>query len=175
MKKINLQNKFNKFPWIKNNKHLYLWQKGNTGIPIVDAGMRQLYKTGWMHNRVRMIVGSFLTKNLLLHWKHGEEWFFDTLVDADVGSNSAGWQWISGCGADASPYFRIFNPITQSKNFDADGLFIKRHIKELKDLDKKEIHDPSEKIRDQLNYPKQILDLKESRLRAIDAFSAAKN
>ena len=118
MTKNPIQNKFNKFPWLKDNKNLKKWQKGLTGIPIVDAGMRQLYETGWMHNRVRMIVGSFLTKNLLLNWKHGEEWFFDTLVDADIGSNSAGWQWIAGCGADASPYFRIFNPILQGQKFD---------------------------------------------------------
>ena len=174
-----IQNKFNKFPWIKNNKHLNLWQKGITGIPIVDAGMRQLYKTGWMHNRVRMIVGSFLTKNLLLHWKHGEEWFFDTLVDADVGSNSAGWQWISGCGADASPYFRIFNPILQGQKFDPNGDYVREFVPELKKIPTKYIHNPWQmplidqetyKFKIGENYPSPVVDLKETRDRALSAF-----
>ena len=174
-----IQNKFNKFPWVKNNKNLYLWQKGNTGIPIVDAGMRQLYKTGWMHNRVRMIVGSFLTKNLLLHWRHGEEWFFDTLVDADIGSNSAGWQWISGCGADASPYFRIFNPILQGQKFDPNGDYVREFIPELKKIPTKYIHNPWQmplidqenyKFKIGKNYPSPIVDLKETRERALSAF-----
>ena len=121
----NLNRNFDAFPWDNNKELIRAWQLGQTGYPIVDAGMKELYTIGWMHNRVRMIVGSFLTKNLLLHWKNGEEWFFDTLVDADVGSNSAGWQWISGCGADASPYFRIFNPILQGQKFDPDGDYVK--------------------------------------------------
>ena len=174
-----IQSKFNKFPWIKNAKNLSLWHNGKTGIPIVDAGMRQLYKTGWMHNRVRMIVGSFLTKNLLLHWKNGEEWFFDTLVDADVGSNSAGWQWISGCGADASPYFRIFNPILQGQKFDPDGDYVKEFVPELNNIPKKYIHNPWEmSMEDQkkynfeigTSYPAPIVDLKETRNRALSAF-----
>ncbi len=174
-----IQSKFNKFPWIKNNKHLSLWHKGQTGVPIVDAGMRQLYKIGWMHNRVRMIVGSFLTKNLLLHWKHGEEWFFDTLVDADVGSNTAGWQWISGCGADASPYFRIFNPILQGQKFDPEGEYVRKYVPELKHVPKKHIHNPWEmslshqeeyKCKLGKNYPLPIVDLKDSRNRALAAF-----
>jgi deoxyribodipyrimidine photo-lyase len=102
-----------------------------TGYPIIDAGMRQLYETGYMHNRVRMIVGSFLVKNLLIHWKYGQEWFWDTLVDADIASNSASWQWVAGTGADAAPYFRIFNPVTQSKKFDPNGDYIKKYIPEL--------------------------------------------
>ena len=179
MTKNPIQNKFNKFPWLKDNKNLRKWQKGLTGIPIVDAGMRQLYETGWMHNRVRMIVGSFLTKNLLLHWKHGEEWFFDTLVDADIGSNSAGWQWISGCGADASPYFRIFNPILQGQKFDPTGEYVKKYVPELKNVKDKFIHNPWEMLEEnQLNsgcrigkdYPNPIVDLKETRNRALSAF-----
>ena len=179
MNKNPIQQKFNKFPWLKNNKNLKKWHKGFTGIPIVDAGMRQLYETGWMHNRVRMIVGSFLTKNLLLHWKLGEEWFFDTLVDADIGSNSAGWQWISGCGADASPYFRIFNPILQGQKFDPKGEYVKKYIPELKNVTNKFIHNPWEMPEEsQINsgcrigkdYPYPIVDLKETRNRALSAF-----
>jgi len=116
----NLQKKFDRFPWQDDHEALIRWQRGRTGYPIVDAGMRQLWRTGYMHNRVRMIVGSFLVKNLLLHWHHGEDWFWDTLVDADLANNSAGWQWIAGCGADAAPYFRIFNPVTQGQKFDPD-------------------------------------------------------
>ena len=126
--------------------------------------MRQLYKTGWMHNRVRMIVGSFLTKNLLLHWKNGEEWFSDTLVDADVGSNSAGWQWISGCGADASPYFRIFNPILQGQKFDPDGDYVKEFVPELNNIPKKYNFEIG------ISYPAPIVDLKDTRNRALSAF-----
>ena len=174
-----IQEKFKNFPWLKDNKNLKKWQKGLTGIPIVDAGMRQLYKTGWMHNRVRMIVGSFLTKNLLLHWNNGEEWFFDTLVDADIGSNSAGWQWISGCGADASPYFRIFNPILQGQKFDPKGDYVKKYIPELNNVIDKYIHNPWEMSKESQNicgckigkdYPEPIVDLKETRNRALSAF-----
>ena len=167
--------KYDQVKWRDDEEDFVAWKKGETGFPIIDAAMKQLLNTGWMHNRLRMIVAMFLSKNLLIDWKRGEEFFMQNLIDGDHASNVGGWQWSASTGVDAAPYFRIFNPITQSKNFDADGLFIKKHITELKDLDKKEIHDPSEKIRDQLNYPKQILDLKESRLRAIDAFSAAKN
>jgi len=179
MTKNPIQNKFNKFPWLNDNKNLKKWQKGFTGIPIVDAGMRQLYETGWMHNRVRMIVGSFLTKNLLLHWKLGEEWFFDTLVDADIGSNSAGWQWISGCGADASPYFRIFNPILQGQKFDPKGEYVKKYIPELQNVTNKFIHNPWEMPEENQischcrigkDYPSPIVDLKETRNRALSAF-----
>ncbi len=179
MNKNPIQIKFNKFPWLKDNKNLKKWQKGVTGIPIVDAGMRQLYETGWMHNRVRMIVGSFLTKNLLLHWNYGEEWFFDTLVDADIGSNSAGWQWISGCGADASPYFRIFNPILQGQKFDPKGEYVKKYIPELQNVSNKYIHNPWEMSEENQisfgcrigkDYPLPIVDLKQTRNRALTAF-----
>ncbi len=179
MTKRPIQDKFNKFPWLKDNINLKKWKTGYTGIPIVDAGMRQLYETGWMHNRVRMIVGSFLTKNLLLHWKLGEEWFFDTLVDADIGSNSAGWQWISGCGADASPYFRIFNPILQGQKFDPNGAYVKKYIPELKSVLNKFIHNPWEMSDENQkssgciigkDYPSPIVDLKETRNRALSAF-----
>ena len=164
-----------KIKWRFDKDEFESWKVGKTGFPIIDSAMRQLKTEGWMHNRLRMVVAMFFTKNMLHDWRLGEAFFMENLLDGDFSSNNGGWQWSSSTGTDAAPYFRIFNPITQSKNFDADGLFIKKHIKELQDLDKKEIHDPSEKIRDQLNYPKQILDLKESRLRAIDAFSAAKN
>jgi len=118
----NLQTKFDRFPWRDDDQEmLKRWQFGQTGYPMVDAGMRELYETGWMHNRVRMIVGSFLVKHLRLHWHHGERWFWDTLVDADLANNAASWQWIAGCGADAAPYFRIFNPITQATKFDPNG------------------------------------------------------
>ncbi len=161
--------------WRFDKNEFEAWKTGRTGFPIIDSAMRQLTAEGWMHNRLRMVVAMFFTKNMLHDWRLGEAFFMENLLDGDFSSNNGGWQWSSSTGTDAAPYFRIFNPITQSKNFDADGLFIKKHIKELKDLDKKEIHDPSEKIRGQLNYPKKILDLKESRLRAIDTFNAAKN
>ena len=161
--------------WRFDKEEFEAWKTGKTGFPIIDSAMRQLNAEGWMHNRLRMVVAMFFTKNMLHDWRLGEAFFMENLLDGDFSSNNGGWQWSSSTGTDAAPYFRIFNPITQSKNFDADGLFIKKHVKELQNLDEKEIHDPSEKIRDQLNYPKQILDLKESRLRAIDAFSSAKN
>jgi deoxyribodipyrimidine photo-lyase len=175
----NLQKKFNNFKWLNNQDHLKNWQKGMTGYPIIDAGMRQLYETGYMHNRVRMIVGSFLVKNLMIHWKYGQEWFWDTLVDADIASNSASWQWVAGTGADAAPYFRIFNPVTQSKKFDPNGDYIKKYVPELKNIPVKYIHLPSELETDSLssygikldhNYPKPIVDLSITRERALDAF-----
>ena len=121
-------------------KALKAWQKGNTGYPIVDAGMRELWTTGWMHNRVRMIAGSFLVKDLLIDWREGASWFWDTLVDADLASNTMGWQWVSGCGADAAPYFRIFNPWLQAKNYDSSGVYILRWIPELKNVKLDDIH-----------------------------------
>ena len=141
--------------------------------------MKELYEMGWMHNRVRMIVGSFLTKNLLLHWKEGERWFFDTLVDADIGSNSAGWQWIAGSGADASPYFRIFNPILQGKKFDPKGEYVKKFIPCLDKIPEKFIHSPWEMTVEEQekynfilgrDYPKPIVDLSYTRKRALEAF-----
>ena len=161
--------------WRFNQDEFDAWKEGKTGFPIIDAAMKQLNTEGWMHNRLRMVVAMFFTKNMLHDWRQGEAFFMESLIDGDFSSNNGGWQWSSSTGTDAAPYFRIFNPTTQSKNFDSDGLFIKKHIKELRDLDNKEIHDPSEIVRKHLNYPIQILDLKESRLRAIDAFNVAKN
>ena len=177
--KENLQKKFDNFPWEENNESLIKWQKGETGYPIVDAGMRELWKTGYLHNRVRMIVGSFLVKNLLLHWHHGQEWFWETLVDADLANNSASWQWVSGSGADAAPYFRIFNPVTQGEKFDPNGDYIKHYIPELKNLNGKFLYAPWEAQESVLqtagielgkNYPKPIVDLKLSREKALAAF-----
>ena len=128
-----------------------------------------------MHNRLRMVVAMFFTKNMLHDWRLGEAFFMQNLIDGDFSSNNGGWQWSSSTGTDAAPYFRIFNPLTQSKNFDSDGLFIKKYLNELSDVDIKEIHDPLDKTRFNCNYPSKILDLKESRLRAIDAFNEAKN
>ena len=164
-----------KIKWRYNQEELNAWKQGKTGFPIIDSAMRQLASEGWMHNRLRMVAAMFFTKNMLHDWRLGEAFFMESLMDGDFSSNNGGWQWSSSTGTDAAPYFRIFNPITQSKNFDANGLFIKKHIPELQNLDKKEIHDPSEKMRDHLNYPNQILDLKQSRLRAVEAFNAAKN
>ena len=161
--------------WRFNEAELQAWKNGKTGFPIIDSSMRQLKNEGWMHNRLRMVVAMFFTKNMLHDWRLGEAFFMENLIDGDFSSNNGGWQWSSSTGTDAAPYFRIFNPITQSKNFDSDGSFIKKHIFELKDLDKKEIHDPSIKIREHCKYPYMILDLKSSLLRAIDAFSEAKN
>ena len=142
MTKGPLRPEFESFPWRHDATMLKAWQQGRTGYPIVDAGMRELWATGWMHNRVRMIVGSFLVKHLLLDWKLGAEWFWDTLVDADLANNTMGWQWISGCGADAAPYFRIFNPIMQSQKFDAEGDYIRKWIPEISKLSNKDIHTP---------------------------------
>lgn len=133
---------FNAFPWQNNPAHLRAWQRGCTGFPIVDAGMRELWRTGWMHNRVRMVVASFLIKDLRIHWRAGEDWFWDTLVDADLASNAASWQWVAGCGADAAPYFRIFNPVTQSQTHDSDGDYIRRWVPELEKLPPQMIHAP---------------------------------
>lgn len=137
-----LKEKFNDFPWKKNSRALKAWQKGMTGYPIIDAGMRQLWKTGWMHNRVRMVAASFLVKDLMVPWQDGAKWFWDTLVDADLANNTFGWQWCAGCGADAAPYFRIFNPETQSKRFDPKGEYIRKFVPELKDLPDRWIHAP---------------------------------
>jgi deoxyribodipyrimidine photo-lyase len=169
----NLQKKFDRFPWHSDAGLLGRWQKGLTGYPIVDAGMRELWHTGYMHNRVRMIAGSFLVKNLLTDWREGEAWFWDTLVDADLASNSAGWQWIAGSGADAAPYFRIFNPVTQGRKFDPDGAYVRRWLPELDALDDRYLHCPWEapaSARSNLGYPEPVVDLKVSRERALAAF-----
>ncbi len=177
----NLQSKFDNFPWVDNDHLLKAWQKGLTGIPMVDAGMRELWQTGYMHNRVRMVVGSFLVKNLLLDWRHGERWFWDTLVDADLANNSASWQWVAGCGADAAPYFRIFNCVTQGEKFDPDGDYIRHYIPELKNLNNKYLYSPWTAPSDVLSqagiqlgkdYPNPIVDLSESRNIALDAFKS---
>jgi deoxyribodipyrimidine photo-lyase len=184
MPRKNLQSKFDAFPWQDDDEALSRWQKGQTGYPIIDAGMRELWQTGYMHNRVRMIVGSFLVKNLLLHWHHGEDWFWDTLVDADLANNSASWQWIAGCGADAAPYFRIFNPVTQGQKFDSDGEYVRQYVPEIANLPDKFIHTPwlaSETILKEaklelgVDYPMPIVDLKESRERALAAFKQISN
>lgn len=137
-----LRAEFTHFPWKKNEKQLRAWQKGMTGIPIVDAGMRQLWQLGWMHNRVRMIVASFLVKDLMIPWQEGAKWFWDTLVDADLANNTLGWQWCAGCGADAAPYFRIFNPYTQSKKFDPEAEYVRQFVPELKNLPDQFVHAP---------------------------------
>ncbi len=165
-----LQEKFAGMPWRTSAKDLQAWQRGMTGFPIVDAGMRQLWRTGWMHNRVRMIVASFLVKHLLLPWQDGEKWFWDTLVDADLANNSASWQWVAGCGADAAPYFRVFNPILQGEKFDPRGDYVRAFVPELKDVPDKFIHKPWDaKMR--LDYPAPIVDHAAGRMRALDAFA----
>ena len=174
MLKSNYSKKFDKFPWQKNFKFLNAWKKGLTGYPIVDAGMRELYSTGWMHNRVRMIVGSFLVKHLLINWKEGEKYFRNCLLDYSPASNVAGWQWVAGCGADAAPYFRIFNPILQGEKFDKEGEYVKRWVPELKNLSKKFIHKPwelnDEKFKLGRDYPHPIVKHEEARSKALNAF-----
>jgi deoxyribodipyrimidine photo-lyase len=139
----NFREKFDKFPWFYDKEILQKWQKGETGYPIVDAGMKELWATGFMHNRVRMIVGSFLIKDLLIDWRIGEEWFWNCLVDADLANNASGWQWVAGSGCDAAPYFRIFNPTLQSERFDPEGNYIKKWLPQLKNLPKDLVHQPS--------------------------------
>jgi deoxyribodipyrimidine photo-lyase len=169
-----LDQRFAKFSWRKSEKDFRAWTRGQTGIPIVDAGMRQLWQTGWMHNRVRMIVASLLIKHLGIHWQDGEEWFWDTLVDADLASNSANWQWVAGCGADAAPFFRIFNPVLQGKKFDPQGAYVRRFVPELKAVPDKYIHSPWEAPVPPKNYPAPIVDLAEGRDRALKSFKALK-
>ncbi|GAA0858925.1 deoxyribodipyrimidine photo-lyase [Aliiglaciecola litoralis] len=180
----NFNSKFNQFHWRNKSQDLTDWQNGMTGVPMVDAGMRELWQTGYMHNRVRMIVGSYLVKNLMTHWHQGEAWFWDCLLDADLAANSASWQWVAGSGADASPFFRIFNPVTQGEKFDPKGAYVREYCPELKDLPDKYIHKPWEApehiLRDAgitlgKDYPHPLVDLKESRQAALDAYSAAKD
>jgi deoxyribodipyrimidine photo-lyase len=174
---------FRQFPWKENQTALTAWQKGQTGYPIVDAGMRELWATGWMHNRVRMIVASLLVKHLLQDWRAGEAWFWDTLVDADIANNAAGWQWVAGSGADASPYFRIFNPMTQGENFDPKGAYVRKWVPELARLPDSLVHRPFDAPREMLNacgvilgktYPHPIIDHATGRQRALDALASLK-
>ncbi len=175
----NYNSKFDGFDWRSSDADIPAWQRGRTGFPIVDAGMRQLWQTGYMHNRVRMIVASFLVKNMLVHWRHGEDWFWDCLVDADLANNSASWQWVAGSGADAAPYFRIFNPVLQSEKFDPDGEYLVRYCPELEGLPTKYRHKPWEAKAEMLeaagielgvDYPEPMLDLKTTRERALERF-----
>ncbi len=177
----NLQSSFDAFPWKRDDKALHAWQRGKTGYPIVDAGMRELWHSGVMHNRVRMVVASFLVKHLLIDWRDGEKWFWDTLVDADAGSNPANWQWVAGSGADAAPYFRVFNPILQGEKFDPDGDYVRRWVPELTRLPNKFIHQPWEATPLELaaagvelgtSYPHPIVDHKLGRERALKAYAS---
>jgi deoxyribodipyrimidine photo-lyase len=182
----NLQAKFDRFAWDTDadSELLKAWQKGQTGYPIVDAGMRELWQTGYMHNRIRMVVASFLVKNLMLDWRLGRDWFWDTLVDADLASNSASWQWVAGCGVDAAPYFRIFNPVLQGEKFDKQGEYTRKYVPELASLPDKYLFKPWDAPQSVLtdagillgkHYPKPIVDIKVSREAALNAYQALKN
>jgi deoxyribodipyrimidine photo-lyase len=175
-----LRPEFRDFPWTSDRSHLAAWQRGATGYPLVDAGMRELWQTGWMHNRVRMVAASFLVKHLLIPWQEGEAWFWDTLVDADAANNAASWQWVAGCGADAAPYFRIFNPVMQSAKFDSEGAYVRRYVPELAKLPDAHVHAPWEAPDDLLaaagvelgvTYPRPIVDHKVARDRALAAYA----
>lgn len=176
-----LDARFAQLRWSRSRKYLRAWQRGLTGYPIVDAGMRQLWHTGWMHNRVRMIAASLLTKNLQTHWLAGAQWFWDTLVDADLANNTLGWQWTAGCGADAAPYYRIFNPVLQTERFDPQRRYLRRWLPELAQLPDRWIHQPwaappeilaAAGVRLGRFYPRQIVDFRESRKRALAAYAA---
>lgn len=170
-----LRREFEHMPWDDNETFLKAWQKGQTGYPIIDAGMRQLWKTGWMHNRVRMIVASFLIKDLFIDWRVGEAWFWDTLVDADPASNAASWQWVAGCGADAAPYFRIFNPTLQSQKFDPKGEYIKTFVRELHNTPSHAIHEPWKGLAQaSFSYPKPIVNHDLCRKKALQLYATMK-
>jgi deoxyribodipyrimidine photo-lyase len=178
-----LRREFERFPWQHDEATLKAWQRGQTGYPLIDAGMRQLWHTGWMHNRVRMIVASFLVKDLLIPWQEGAAWFWDTLVDADLASNSLNWQWVAGCGVDAAPYFRIFNPILQGEKFDPEGHYVRQWVPELQDLPNTVIHKPWQ-APDYLlrkahiilgqTYPHPLVDHQQARTRALAAYHQLK-
>jgi len=179
-----LRDNFARFPWKRDKKLLQSWQRGKTGYPIVDAGMQELWRTGWMHNRVRMIVASFLVKDLLIPWQDGARWFWDTLVDADLANNTLGWQWAAGCGADAAPYFRIFNPVLQATKFDPEGAYVKKWLPALRGFASPEIHklfelDDEQRLRAGVTlgnqYPKPVVDHAEARDAALEAYAMLKN
>ncbi|WP_313894206.1 deoxyribodipyrimidine photo-lyase [Psychrobacillus sp.] len=179
-----LREKFKKFPWRGSDEEFLKWQKGLTGYPLVDAGMRELWETGTIHNRIRMVVASFLTKHLLISWEEGSEWFKKTLVDFDAANNAMGWQWVAGSGIDAAPYFRIFNPIIQSKKFDPDGIYIRKWVPELAKIPSKYIHEPWKAPKNVLmecdvvlgkTYPLPIIDHSFARMRALEAYAQIKN
>jgi len=181
---VNFKPGFDRFAWREDAEGLKAWQRGLTGYPMVDAGMRQLWATGWMHNRVRMIAASFLIKHLLIHWREGEAWFWDTLLDADLANNAAGWQWTAGTGADASPYFRIFNPFSQGEKFDPKGDYIRRWVPELAGLPNKVIHRPWEATSFELStagitlgttYPRPTVDHASARARALSTYARLKD
>ena len=168
--------KFRRFPWRRAYREdLHAWQRGRTGIPIVDAGMRQLWQTGWMHNRVRMLAASLLVKNLLVPWLEGARWFWDTLVDADLANNSMGWQWTAGCGADAAPYFRIFNPVLQGQKFDPAGDYVRRWVPELAGVPDRYVHCPWQWRGGRLGYPAPVVDLAQSRRTALLALKSLRD
>jgi deoxyribodipyrimidine photo-lyase len=177
----NFKPQFDAFPWKNDAQHIESWKRGLTGYPIVDAGMRELWRTGYMHNRVRMIVASFLTKHLLVDWRIGADWFLTTLLDADLANNSASWQWVAGSGADAAPYFRIFNPIIQSEKFDPTGEYIRRWVPELANIASKWIHQPSRAPKDELgliigrDYPTPIVEHEQARKLALMQYRLIRN
>ena len=181
--KGNFRKEFDRFPWVKNEKFLKAWKRGMTGYPIVDAGMRELYETGWMHNRIRMVVGSFLVKHLRINWTEGEKHFRNCLLDFNKANNVAQWQWVAGCGADAAPYFRIFNPILQGEKFDKEGIYVKKWVPELKNVPNKFIHKPWEmelKYQEAIktiigkDYPGPIVIHEKARAAALEAFQSLK-
>ena len=174
-----LRPEFEALPWRQDAQGLAAWQQGRTGVPIVDAGMRQLWQIGWMHNRVRMIAASFLVKHLLVDWREGAAWFMDTLVDADLASNSANWQWVAGTGIDSQPFFRVFNPVSQGQKFDADGAYVRRYVPELAALPNQYLHAPwlapaavlqQAELRLGRDYPHPLVDLAFGRQRALEIY-----
>ena len=169
--RVPMVEKYGRLEWRQDTAGFHRWTKGMTGIPIVDAGMRELWETGFMENRVRMLTASLLAKNLLVDWHQGEEWFWDTLLDADAANNPGNWQWVAGSGLDASPYFRIFNPVTQGEKFDAAGYYVRRWVPEVRDLPDSLVHKPWESGGVK-GYPAPIVDLKATRERALEAFKA---
>jgi deoxyribodipyrimidine photo-lyase len=178
-----LRPEFARFPWARSPKDLAAWREGRSGYPMVDAGMRELLSAGWMHNRVRMVAASFLVKDLRVHWLEGARWFWDTLVDADLANNTLGWQWAAGCGADAAPYFRVFNPARQGRRFDPEGGYVRRWVPELSALSAAWIHDPEgaptealerAEVRIGTDYPAPVVEHAEARERALAALATLK-